>query len=118
MIRGAEHFVYIENQFFMSALEKEKTLKNLVARTLIERIARAIKEKKKFRVIFFMPLIPGFAGELDDPTAILPRVILHWQYLTIFASPNSIYKTIAALTPDPSKYIQFYGLRTHDLIHN
>lgn len=34
--------------------------------------------------MFFMPLIPGFAGELDAPEAILPRVILHWQYLTIY----------------------------------
>lgn len=59
-------------------------LKNQVAKALIERVSRAIDERKKFRVLFFMPLIPGFAGELDSPEAILPRVILHWQYLTIF----------------------------------
>ncbi len=62
MIKNAEHFIYIENQFFMSATEGEKVLKNDVAKTLIERISRAIDERKKFRVLFFMPLIPGFAG--------------------------------------------------------
>ncbi len=53
---------------------------------MIERIKRAIERDEKFRVIILMPLIPGFAGELDDAEAILPRVILHWQYLTIYNS--------------------------------
>ena len=35
MIKKAEHFIYIENQFFMSAIEGEKTLKNQIAITLI-----------------------------------------------------------------------------------
>jgi hypothetical protein len=30
-----------------------------------------------------LPLIPGFAGELDDPNASLPRVIMNWQYKTL-----------------------------------
>lgn len=68
----------------MSAIEGQKVLKNQVAKTLIERISRAIEAKEKFKVIIFMPLIPGFAGELDHPDAILPRVIMHWQFLTIF----------------------------------
>jgi hypothetical protein len=37
-------------------------LKNGIAKALIERIYRAINERKKFRVFVFMPLIPGFAG--------------------------------------------------------
>lgn len=68
----------------MSATDGGKVLKNQIAKALINRITKAINDKKKFRVIFLMPLIPGFAGELDDPDAILPRVILHWQYLTIY----------------------------------
>jgi len=60
-----------------------------------------------------LPLIPGFAGELDDPEAIMPRLIMHWQLTTIIKSEGSLLKRIAALGRDPSQYINFYGLRTH-----
>lgn len=50
---------------------------------LVDRIEKAIKEKKEFKIMVMMPLIPGFAGELYDANASLPRVIMNWQYRTI-----------------------------------
>jgi phospholipase D1/2 len=63
-----------------------------------------------------IPLIPGFAGELDDPDAVIPRVIMHWQYSTICRGENSLFARIAALNVKPSDYIQFFGLRTHGIV--
>ena len=34
MISHAEHFIYIENQFFMSATKGDKVLKNQVAKSI------------------------------------------------------------------------------------
>lgn len=64
-----------------------------------------------------MPLVPGFAGDLDDPNAVLPRIIMHWQYYTITRGPNSLYARLYRLGVNPEKYIRFYGLRTHALIN-
>lgn len=59
---SAKKFIYIENQFFISATKPHAVVKNLVMDALAKRIIRAINEKKDFRVIVLMPLIPGFAG--------------------------------------------------------
>lgn len=45
-----------------------------------------------------MPLVPGFAGELDDPAASLPRVIMNWQYKTICRGEGSLLSKISAYT--------------------
>ena len=79
----AKKFIYIENQFFISATKYNGVVKNFVMDAISKRIIEAIQKKEDFRVIIFMPLIPGFAGELDDPDATLPRVIMNWQYKTI-----------------------------------
>jgi phospholipase D1/2 len=42
-IREAEHFVYIENQFFVSSTAGEE-VQNLIATALLERIGKAINE--------------------------------------------------------------------------
>jgi phospholipase D1/2 len=67
-------------------------------------------------MIIMMPLIPGFAGELDDPNASLPRVIMNWQYKTLCKGQNSLFGRLAKHTTDPSKYVQVLGLRKHGLI--
>lgn len=64
-----------------------------------------------------MPLIPGFAGELDDPNASLPRVIMNWQYRTICRGEHSLFGRLKKHTDDPSKYLQVLGLRKHGVIN-
>ncbi len=63
-----------------------------------------------------MPLVPGFAGELDSSDSILPRIIMHWQYETISRNSNSLLRKLERLGANPSDYIKFYGLRTSDII--
>ncbi|KAK3160706.1 hypothetical protein QOZ80_1BG0063280 [Eleusine coracana subsp. coracana] len=114
LIEKAEHFVYIENQFFISGLSGDDTIKNRVLEALYRRILRAEKEKKCFRVIIVIPLLPGFQGGIDDGGAASVRAIMHWQYRTICRGPDSIFKNLYdVIGSKANDYISFYGLRAH-----
>lgn len=114
LIEKAEHFIYIENQFFISGLSGDEIIRNRVLEVLYRRIMRAYNDKKCFRVIIVIPLLPGFQGGLDDGGAASVRAIMHWQYRTICRGNNSIlqnlYDVIGHKTHD---YISFYGLRAY-----
>ncbi|KAF6141252.1 hypothetical protein GIB67_024336 [Kingdonia uniflora] len=114
LIEKAEHFIYIENQFFISGLSGDETIRNRVSEALYRRIMRAFKEQKIFRVIIVIPLLPGFQGGLDDGGAASVRAILHWQYRTICRGQNSILHNLNDLVgPRTHDYISFYGLRAY-----
>ncbi|XP_028779524.1 phospholipase D zeta 2 [Neltuma alba] len=114
LIEEAKHFIYIENQFFISGLATDDTIQNRVLEALYRRILLAHKEQKLFRVIIVMPLLPGFQGGLDDGGAATVRAITHWQYRTISREKHSILANLkAALGPKTEDYISFYGLRSH-----
>ncbi len=63
-----------------------------------------------------LPLIPGFAGELDDPEAVIPRVIMHWQYHTIARGENSLLRKLGKAGVNPDDFIIFLSLRTHGVV--
>lgn len=114
LIYKAEQFIYIENQFFISGLSGDDTIQNRVLDALYHRILQAHKEKKCFRVIIVIPLLPGFQGGLDDGGAATVRAILHWQYRTISWEKTSIlHKLNVLLGPKTQDYISFYGLRSY-----
>ncbi|KAL8162836.1 hypothetical protein V2J09_014325 [Rumex salicifolius] len=114
LIEKAEHFIYIENQFFISGLSTDEVIQNRVLEALYRRIMRAYNEKKCFRVIVILPLLPGFQGGVDDSGAASVRAIMHWQYRTICRGNNSILHNLYALIgPKANDYISFYGLRAH-----
>ncbi|KAM2713038.1 hypothetical protein EV1_032963 [Malus domestica] len=114
LIENAEHFVYIENQFFISGLSGDEIIQNRVLETLYRRIVLAYKEQKCFRVIVVIPLLPGFQGGVDDGGAATVRAIMHWQYRTISWEKHSIlHKLKVKLGPKTHDYISFYGLRTY-----
>ncbi|KAL6630946.1 hypothetical protein ACP70R_028286 [Stipagrostis hirtigluma subsp. patula] len=115
LIEKAEHFVYIENQFFISGLSGDDTIKNRVLEALYRRILRAEREKKRFKAVVVIPLLPGFQGGIDDGGAASVRAIMHWQYRTICRGPNSILQNLFdVIGPKAHDYISFYGLRAHD----
>ncbi|CAD8096905.1 unnamed protein product [Paramecium primaurelia] len=117
LISEAQNFIYIENQFFISAVNNSPIIENKVALALVQRIKKAALKKEKFKVIVFLPLLPGFAGEIDKDSAVL-KVQLHWEYLTISRGGNSIIETLLkdSNISDPSQYIEFYSLRQHTKI--
>jgi phospholipase D1/2 len=131
LIRESEHCIYIENQFFVSRPYDEEdanncpeTLSNVVKNTIAyeirQRILRAYKEGKKFRVIIFIPLLPGFAGEPQESGTL--QIILKHTYASICRNyGTSIIEKLSEKMEnkdDWKKYIGFYSLRNHDLVRD
>uniref|UniRef100_K3WPY3 Phospholipase n=1 Tax=Globisporangium ultimum (strain ATCC 200006 / CBS 805.95 / DAOM BR144) TaxID=431595 RepID=K3WPY3_GLOUD len=117
LISSANHFVYIENQFFVSGLDGDHGCSNRIANAIVERIRKAAANQEKFRVMVVMPLLPAFPGKPDDKDASSLRGVMYWQYRSICRGENSIYHTLFKELDglDPFEYIAFYGLRTHSV---
>ena len=69
-------------------------LENEIVKTLCERIIRAWNQKKIFKVIIVVPLLPGFEGDPGDQAATVLRIQIHWQKVAITAGDDSIYNTL------------------------
>ncbi|KAG0048319.1 hypothetical protein BGZ83_006692 [Gryganskiella cystojenkinii] len=117
-IESAEHFIYIENQFFVTlAVENgHPDLVNTIGIALVNRIVRAHQEGKKFRVIVVMPLMPAFEADIMSSEAGTLRKVMHFQYVSICRGGNSVMERLEANGINPADYISFYGLRSFDRI--
>ncbi|OZJ05541.1 hypothetical protein BZG36_01670 [Bifiguratus adelaidae] len=118
-ITRAEHFIYIENQFFVTACHSDPkyTVKNKIGQALVERIKRAHEEDTPFRVIVIMPLAPAFEGDLASPESATCRTVMHWQYVSICRGGNSVMELLRNAGINPEDYISFFSLRTVDKIY-
>ncbi|KAJ9142912.1 Phospholipase [Pleurostoma richardsiae] len=118
IIRKAEHFVYIENQFFITATgEHQSPIHNTIGRAIVDAVVRAGKESRKFRVIIMIPAIPGFAGDLRDDAAIGTRAIMDYQYKSICRGEDSIFGQVRKEGVDPTQHIYIFNLRTYDRLN-
>lgn len=118
IILKAEHFVYIENQFFITATgDQQSPIHNTIGRSIVEAVCRASKEGRKFRVIILIPAIPGFAGDLRDNAAAGTRAIMDYQYKSICRGEHSIFEQCRAQGVDPTKHIFFFNLRSYDRLN-
>ncbi|KAJ8655156.1 hypothetical protein O0I10_009191 [Lichtheimia ornata] len=117
-ILSAEHFVYIENQFFITATEEDEdyVLKNQIGNAIVKRIIRAHEEREPFRVIVLMPLMPAFPADLSTDAAATARMVMSYQYMSICRGGKSIMERLQEADIDPADYIGFYSLRSHDVI--
>jgi phospholipase D1/2 len=87
VIREAKHYVYIENQFFITATgDQQAPVHNRIGAAIVDACVAAEKEGRKFRVIIMIPAIPGFAGDLRDDAATGTRAIMDYQYKSISES--------------------------------
>jgi phospholipase D1/2 len=111
-IELSKHFIYIENQFFVSSTAGSM-IHNAIADALVKRIRRAHNEGQAFTVICLLPLVPAFPGAVHDGNIAPLRFIMNWQYRTISRSQGSIWKTLEAENIDPNQYISFHSLRTY-----
>ncbi|KPI38498.1 Phospholipase D1 [Cyphellophora attinorum] len=118
LIEQSEHFVYIENQFFITATgDKQKSVKNLIGKALVDRILRAARNGQKYKVVVLMPAVPAFAGDLRDDDSLGTRAIMEFQYNSINRGGESILELIAKAGYNPMEYIRFYNLRNYDRIN-
>lgn len=118
LIRNAEHYVYIENQFFITATgEEQAPIHNTIGRAIVDAVVQAGKEGRKFRVIVLIPSIPGFAGDLRADAAIGTRAIMDYQYKSICRGEHSIFAQIEKQGVDPKEHIFFFNLRSYDRLN-
>lgn len=112
LIETSEHFVYIENQFFISSCETEATIiHNVIGDALVERIVRAAKNDENWRACIVIPLIPGFQNTVEQEGGTSVRLIMQYQYRSICRGESSLFGRLRAQGIEPEDYIQFYSLR-------
>ncbi|KAI7896962.1 uncharacterized protein EV154DRAFT_490014 [Mucor mucedo] len=118
-ILRAEHYVYIENQFFITATDnkEDNMIKNQIGNAIVKRIIRAHEEQEKFKVFVLMPLMPAFPADLSTKDAATARLVMHYQYISICRGNDSIVEKLKANGIDPDNYIRFYSLRSYDRIN-
>ena len=128
LISNAKHYIYIENQFFVSKswTEQERKackhsisdiVKNEIALYLRKRIEKAFENKENFKVFIFVPLLPGFAGEPEDSPTL--QLICKHTYAGIcrnygLSLIEQLYKKMGNAW---TNYIGFYSLRNHCLVN-
>lgn len=115
MIAEANHFIYIENQFFISNTVKDASVVNQIAAALVDRILVAAKKGQKFKVIIMIPEVPAFAGDIKEASAI--KTIMGAQYRTINRGGDSIMEKVRAAGYNPEDYVRWYHLRSYDRIN-
>ncbi|RYP53338.1 hypothetical protein DL768_001695 [Monosporascus sp. mg162] len=118
IIRNAQHFVYIENQFFITATgDQQSPIHNTIGKAIVEACVRAGKDGRKFKVIILIPAIPGFAGDLRDSAAVGTRAIMEYQYKSLCRGEHSIMEQIRAQGVDPRNHIFIFNLRVYDRLN-
>jgi len=113
MIATSEHFVYIENQFYISSCEVLGTkIENSISDALVDRIKRAHQNQEDWRACVVIPLMPGFQNTVDQQEGSSVRLIMACQYRSICRGETSIFGRLRAADIEPEDYISFYALRS------
>ncbi|KAI1726716.1 phospholipase D active site motif domain-containing protein [Ditylenchus destructor] len=113
LIANAKHYIYIENQFFVSMVNSADVT-NEICRALVDRIVRADRNGEVFRVYIMIPLLPGFEGDISSTTYSALIAVLHWTLLSVSKGPHSLLENLKRNNVDHKKYLAFCSLRTHD----
>ncbi|XP_037696570.1 phospholipase D1 isoform X2 [Choloepus didactylus] len=113
VIQNSKHYIYIENQFFISCAD-DKVVFNKIGDAIAQRILKAHRENQRFRVYVVIPLLPGFEGDISTGGGNALQAIMHFNYRTMCRGENSILGQLKAqLGNQWINYISFCGLRTH-----
>ncbi len=115
LINKAKHYIYIENQYFISSTAGRDVVKNTIVEHLTNRIRRAIRDKETFRVFVILPNHPD--GNLAESSL---QQVMKWQARTINRSQTSILQTLTREFPnvDLEQYIGFFCLRSYGFLSN
>lgn len=112
MIEESEHFVYMENQFFITSCETMNTkIVNKIGDAIVERAVRAYKNNEAWRCVIVIPLMPGFQNTVDAADGTSVRLIMQCQFRSISRGEDSIFGRLRAEGIEPEDFISFYSLR-------
>lgn len=89
LITNSQHYVYIENQFFVSCTSG-KPVSNRVAEALANRLIKAAENNEDFKLVLCLPLLPGFEGDILEKAGNVMRIQLGWLYHTLGRGQPSI----------------------------
>ncbi|KAL5727768.1 phospholipase D [Ranunculus cassubicifolius] len=113
-IRAAQHFIYIENQYFLGSSYNWTQYKDLGANNLIPmeialKICNKIRAHERFAVYVVVPMWPE-----GIPTATATQRILFWQNKTMQMMYETIYKALEEAGLEqaftPQDYLNFFCL--------
>lgn len=111
LIEKSEHFIYIENQFFISDTAGAE-VQNKIASAIFNRIVKAATEQQIFRVVVVLPVTPE--GSFLDDEAI--RNIMLWQQKTISKGEQSLLgllkKKFEGTEMDFNEFLTFHSLQS------
>ncbi|KAI3727566.1 hypothetical protein L6452_16182 [Arctium lappa] len=117
-IRAAQHFIYIENQYFLGSSFNWSNYKTLGANNLIPmeialKIANKIRAKERFAAYIVIPMWPE-----GSPTSTAVQRILFWQNKTMQMMYEVIYKALQEVglenVYEPQDYLIFFCLGTRE----
>uniref|UniRef100_A0A8C3KWF9 Phospholipase n=1 Tax=Chrysolophus pictus TaxID=9089 RepID=A0A8C3KWF9_CHRPC len=113
VIENSKHYIYIENQFFISCAD-DKVVWNKIGDAIAQRILKAHRENKRYRVYVVIPLLPGFEGDISTGGGNALQAIMHFNYRTMCRGENSILSQLKSEGKNKwINYISFCGLRTY-----
>ncbi|TQE12598.1 hypothetical protein C1H46_001810 [Malus baccata] len=113
-IRAAQHFIYIENQYFLGSsynwnLYSDLGANNLIPMEIALKIVNKIKANKRFSVYIVIPMWPE-----GVPSSTPIQRILFWQNKTMQMMYEMIYKALKEAGLEnkycPQDYLNFFCL--------
>ncbi|CAN4111676.1 unnamed protein product [Withania somnifera] len=113
-IRAAQHFIYIENQYFIGSSfnwsqHKDVGANNLIPMEIALKIAEKIRAHERFAAYIVLPMWPE-----GNPTGAATQRILYWQNKTMQMMYETIYKALEEVglenSYSPQDYLNFYCL--------
>ncbi|KAF8780409.1 hypothetical protein HU200_001524 [Digitaria exilis] len=113
-IRGAQHFIYIENQYFLGSSFNWSSHKDIGANNLIPieialKIANKIYANERFSAYIIIPMWPE-----GNPSGTPTQRILYWQKETMQMMYEIIYKALEEVglsgKYEPQDYLNFFCL--------
>nr|XP_043620676.1 phospholipase D beta 1-like [Erigeron canadensis] len=119
-IRSAQHFIYIENQYFIGSSYNWKSYRDLGANNLIPmeialKVASKIRAHERFAVYIIIPMWPE-----GVPTGSATQRILFWQNKTMQMMYQTIYNALVEVGLEeafsPQDYLNFFCLGNREAI--
>ncbi|XP_031265508.1 phospholipase D delta-like [Pistacia vera] len=118
-IRSAQHFIYIENQYFLGSSYgwpsyKDADADNLIPMELALKIASKIRAKERFAVYVVIPMWPE-----GVPSSASVQAILFWQGQTrqmMYGIIAKELKSMDMVDAHPQDYLNFYCLGNREEI--
>ncbi|KAF7829008.1 Phospholipase D delta [Senna tora] len=112
-IRSAQHFIYIENQYFIGSSYawpdyKDAGADNLIPMELALKVASKIRANERFAVYIVLPMWPE-----GDPNSGAMQEILFWQGQTMQMMYDIVARELKSMQRTdlhPQDYLNFYCL--------